>query len=125
MQRKANRLLLLLIGTALAACSSTSEQGSSGIETEGGVVESTVQPPPPEPAPVQYTEAELDVGHRPARDRCVEPLRPGEHQHGDGEDQRGYRLSCYGSDGRPGGTGQAADWNVENGAFVRDPAGPQ
>lgn len=62
MQQKANRLLLLMIGTALAACSSTSEQGSSGIETEGEVVESTVQPPPPELAPVQYTEAELDVG---------------------------------------------------------------
>jgi outer membrane protein OmpA-like peptidoglycan-associated protein len=62
MQRKANRLLLLMIGTALAACSSTSEQGSSGIETEAEVVPSTVQPPPPELAPVQYTEAELDVG---------------------------------------------------------------
>lgn len=62
MQQKANRLLLLMIGTALAACSSTSEQGSSGIETEGEVVESTVQPPPPELAPIQYTEAELDVG---------------------------------------------------------------
>lgn len=63
MQRKANRLLLLMIGTALAACSSTSEQGSSGVETEGEfVVQSTVQPPPPEPEPVQYTEAELDVG---------------------------------------------------------------
>ncbi len=62
MQQKANRLLLLMIGTALAACSSTSEQGSSGIETGGEVVESTVQPPPPELAPVQYTEAELDVG---------------------------------------------------------------
>lgn len=61
MQRKANRLLLLLIGTALAACSSTSEQGSSGLETEAEIVPSTVQPPPPEPAPVQYTEAELDV----------------------------------------------------------------
>jgi outer membrane protein OmpA-like peptidoglycan-associated protein len=62
MQRKANRLLLLLIGTALAACTSTSEQGSSGIETESEVARSTVQPPPPEPEPVQYTEAELDVG---------------------------------------------------------------
>lgn len=68
MQRNASRLLLLLIGTALTACSSTTEQGSSGVETEEGMVEvydvpeSTVQPPPPEPAPVQYTEAELDVG---------------------------------------------------------------
>ena len=62
MQRKANRLLLLLIGTALAACSSTSEQGSSGTETEPEIVPSTVQPPPPELEPIQYTEAELDVG---------------------------------------------------------------
>jgi outer membrane protein OmpA-like peptidoglycan-associated protein len=61
MQRKANRLLLLLIGTALAACSSTSEQGSSGTETEPEIVPSTVQSPPPELEPVQYTEAELDV----------------------------------------------------------------
>lgn len=62
MQRKVNRLLLLMIGTALAACSSTSEQGSSGTETEAEIIPSTVQPPPPEPEPVQYTEADLDVG---------------------------------------------------------------
>jgi len=61
MQRKANRLLLLLIGTALAACSSTSEQGSTGLETEAEIVPSSVQTPPPDPEPVQYTEAELDV----------------------------------------------------------------
>lgn len=36
---------------------------------------------------------------------------------------RGYRLSCYGADGRPGGAGEAADWHVVNGAFVRDPGG--
>jgi outer membrane protein OmpA-like peptidoglycan-associated protein len=52
-----------MIGTALAACSSTSEQGSSGVETEEEfVVQSIVEPPPPEPEPIQYTEAELDVG---------------------------------------------------------------
>ncbi len=62
MQRKTNRLLLLLIGTALAACSSQSERGSSGLDTETEVVPSTVQPPPPELEAIQYTEAELDVG---------------------------------------------------------------
>ena len=70
MQRNTSRLLLLLIGAALTACSSTTEQGSSGVETEEGYVEadiydvpaSTVQPPPPEPEPIQYTEAELEVG---------------------------------------------------------------
>ena len=61
MQRKTNRLLLLLIGTALAACSTQSERGSSGLETEAEVVPSTVQPPPPEPEAVQYSETELDV----------------------------------------------------------------
>jgi outer membrane protein OmpA-like peptidoglycan-associated protein len=70
MQRNASRLLLLLIGAALTACSSTTEQGSSGVETDEGYVEaevydvppSTVETPPPEPEVVQYTEAELDVG---------------------------------------------------------------
>ena len=36
---------------------------------------------------------------------------------------RGYRLACYGSDGRPGGLGEAVDWYVENGEFVRNPGG--
>ena len=62
MQRKTNRLLLLLIGAALAACSTQSERGSSGVETEAEVVPSTVQPPPPELEAIQYSEAELDVG---------------------------------------------------------------
>ena len=62
MQRKTNRLLLLLISTALAACSTQSERGSSGLETEAAIVPSTVQPPPPEPEPIQYTEAELVAG---------------------------------------------------------------
>ena len=67
MQRNASRLLLLLIGAALTACSSTTEQGSAGVETEQSTAEvydvppSTVETPPPEPAPVQYTEAPLDV----------------------------------------------------------------
>jgi len=61
MQRKTNRLLLLLIGTALAACSTQSERGSSGLETEAEVVPSTVQPPPPELDEVLYSDAELDV----------------------------------------------------------------
>jgi len=67
MQRNASRLLLLLIGAALTACSSTTEQGSAGVETEQATAEvydvppSTVETPPPEPAPVQYTEAPLDV----------------------------------------------------------------
>lgn len=63
MQRKANRLLLLLIGTALAACQATTEQSSSGSEEEFyDIPPSTVDTPPPEPEPIQYTEAELDVG---------------------------------------------------------------
>lgn len=33
----------------------------------------------------------------------------------------GYRLACLGSDGAPGGEGDAADLVVENGAFVRAP----
>lgn len=37
--------------------------------------------------------------------------------------RRGYRLTCYGADGRPGGAGEAADWQVRNGSFVSDPAG--
>jgi general secretion pathway protein G len=35
---------------------------------------------------------------------------------------RGYVLSCYGSDGRPGGSGDAADIFVEDGDFVRKPS---
>lgn len=34
---------------------------------------------------------------------------------------KGYRLLCLGSDGAPGGEGDAADLVVENGAFVRSP----
>jgi len=34
---------------------------------------------------------------------------------------RGYLLQCLGSDGRPGGAGEAADLVVEDGDFVRDP----
>ncbi len=63
MQRKANRLMLLLIGTALAACQATTEQSSSGTEEAFyDIPPSTVDTPPPEPDPIQYTEAELDVG---------------------------------------------------------------
>jgi outer membrane protein OmpA-like peptidoglycan-associated protein len=63
MQRKVNRLMLLLIGTALAACQATTEQSSSGTEEEFyDIPPSTVDTPPPEPEPIQYTEAELDVG---------------------------------------------------------------
>jgi len=36
---------------------------------------------------------------------------------------RGYRLRCLGEDGREGGTGDAGDWLVENGRFVRVPRG--
>jgi len=34
---------------------------------------------------------------------------------------QGYLLQCLGSDGRPGGAGEAADLLVEDGEFVRDP----
>ncbi|UCD67822.1 MAG: OmpA family protein [Betaproteobacteria bacterium] len=64
MQRKANRLLLLLIGAALAACQATTEQGSSGAEEEFyDIPPSKVDVPPPDPEPIQYTEAELGVGN--------------------------------------------------------------
>ncbi|MGD2139808.1 MAG: OmpA family protein [Burkholderiales bacterium] len=67
MQRNVSRLLLLLIGAALTACSSTTEQGSAGVETEQAEAEvydispSTVESPPPEPETVQFTEAELEA----------------------------------------------------------------
>ena len=35
---------------------------------------------------------------------------------------RGYVLSCYGSDGRRGGSGDAADIFVEDGEFVGNPS---
>jgi len=35
---------------------------------------------------------------------------------------RGYRLACFGSDGRPGGEGDAEDFLVEDGDWVRAPA---
>jgi len=35
---------------------------------------------------------------------------------------RGYVLACYGSDGEPGGDGEATDWFVESGSFVRSPS---
>lgn len=34
---------------------------------------------------------------------------------------RGYRLTCHGADGRPGGAGAAGDWQVRNGRFVQTP----
>ena len=36
--------------------------------------------------------------------------------------RRGYVLGCYGADGRPGGEGEARDWYIENGGFVRQPS---
>jgi outer membrane protein OmpA-like peptidoglycan-associated protein len=85
MQRKTNRLLLLLIGTALAACSTQDQRGSSGLETEAEVVPSTVQPPPPEPEAIQYTEAELDVGDLGPVDESDETLSYAEEDIGDGD----------------------------------------
>lgn len=74
MQRKTNRLLLLLISMALAACSTQSERGSSGLESETAVVPSTVQPPPPEPEAIQYTEAELVAGDLGPVDQVEETI---------------------------------------------------
>jgi outer membrane protein OmpA-like peptidoglycan-associated protein len=74
MQRKTNRLLLLLISMALAACSTQSERGSSGLESEAAVVPSTVQPPPPAPEAVQYTEAELVAGDLGPVDQVEETI---------------------------------------------------
>ena len=79
MQRKTNRLLLLLIGTALAACTSTSEQGSSGIETEAEVA------PAPTPEEVQYTEAELDVSDLGPVDYADETVTYAEEDVGGGD----------------------------------------
>lgn len=36
--------------------------------------------------------------------------------------RRGYVLGCYGADGRPGGEGEARDWYIEDGRFVRQPS---
>lgn len=36
----------------------------------------------------------------------------------------GYRLACYGADGKPGGRGHNQDVIVENGEFVLGPEGP-
>jgi hypothetical protein len=35
---------------------------------------------------------------------------------------RGYVLSCYGADGKPGGIGEAADIHIEDGSFVSRPS---
>ncbi len=82
MQRKTNRLLLLLISMALAACSTQSERGSSGLETETAVVPSTVQPPPPEPEVIQYTEAELVAGDLGPVDQVEETISYDEEEFG-------------------------------------------
>jgi hypothetical protein len=36
--------------------------------------------------------------------------------------RRGYVLGCYGANGRPGGEGEARDWYIEDGRFVRQPS---
>jgi hypothetical protein len=36
--------------------------------------------------------------------------------------RRGYVLGCYGANGRPGGEGEARDWYIEDGRFVREPS---
>jgi hypothetical protein len=36
--------------------------------------------------------------------------------------KRGYVLGCYGANGRPGGEGEARDWYIEDGRFVRKPS---
>ncbi len=67
MRRKPNRLLMLLIASALAACSTQSERGSTGTASQA----EAAAPPPPAPAPapppeyvpereaVQYSDAPL------------------------------------------------------------------
>lgn len=65
MRRKTNRLLLLLISGALAACSSQSERGSSGLEVESAAPPAQTTQVPAEPAyepersGVSYIEAPL------------------------------------------------------------------
>ena len=84
MQRKTNRLLLLLIGTALAACSTTEDRSSSGLETEAEVVPSTVETPP-EPEAIQYTEAELDVEDLGSVDESDETISYAEEEFDTGD----------------------------------------
>jgi outer membrane protein OmpA-like peptidoglycan-associated protein len=71
MQGKTNRLLMLLVGAAVAACSSQTERGSTGIgaETTPPPAEAVSTPPPaplPEPEGVQFTEAPLPEAPPPA-----------------------------------------------------------
>lgn len=65
MRRRPNRLLMLLLASALTACSTQSERGSTGTESQAAAP----APPPPAPAPepeyvpqrepVQYSDAPL------------------------------------------------------------------
>jgi outer membrane protein OmpA-like peptidoglycan-associated protein len=81
MRRKSNRLLLLLISSALAACSSQSERGSSGLEVESSSAPAQPGYEAPTPAPqaastapayqpemagVQYIDAPLPATPAPA-----------------------------------------------------------
>jgi outer membrane protein OmpA-like peptidoglycan-associated protein len=71
MQGKTNRLLMLLVGAAVAACSSQTERGSTGIgaETTPPPAEAVSAPPPaplPEREGVQFTEAPLPEAPPPA-----------------------------------------------------------
>jgi outer membrane protein OmpA-like peptidoglycan-associated protein len=71
MQGKTNRLLMLLVGAAVAACSSQTERGSTGIgaETTPPPAEAVSAPPPaplPEREGVQFTEAPLPQAPPPA-----------------------------------------------------------
>ena len=72
MRRKTNRLLLLLISGALAACSSQSERGSSGLEVESAAPPAQTTQVPAEPAyepersGVSYIDAPLPETPAPA-----------------------------------------------------------
>lgn len=66
MRRNTNRLLMLLIGAAVAACSTQTERGSTGVgaETTPPPAEAVSTPPAdpgplPEPEAVQFSEAPL------------------------------------------------------------------
>ncbi|HWQ40152.1 MAG TPA: OmpA family protein [Burkholderiales bacterium] len=73
MRSRSNRLLMLLIASALAACSTQSERGSTGTESQAPAAAPTPQPEyVPEREPVQYSDAPLPVTPAPQARQPVE-----------------------------------------------------
>ncbi|MEX0960241.1 MAG: OmpA family protein [Burkholderiales bacterium] len=81
MRRNTNRLLMLLIGAAVAACSTQTERGSTGVgaETTPPPAEAVSTPPAdpgplPEPEEVQFSEAPLPEAPEPEPEPEPEPV---------------------------------------------------